>query len=199
MGLDVYAYRIRKVSDEEIKDITSVEEVTARGGLEALPMATINESIANGNTEYRDLLPYLTVKFLDSTCLKIEEFCDALGIKDTDEIVGRSYSADAVSYSIRDVNTENKSRTVSFTKDEFLKGFCETKPVEVGIFEIENVGYWRKNSDLVDRMEEAYGDTITNCGYHEMNEEMIEIYEEEAEHPVTDLSDDEALFFSIWY
>lgn len=198
MGLDVYAYRIRKVTDEKIKNITSVEEAK-KMGFETLDMAVINESIEDGNTEYKDLLPYLTVKFLNSSCLKVEAFCEALGIKDTGEIVGRSYSADVVSYSIRDANAENKSRTVSFTKDEFLKGFCETKSVEVGILEIENVGYWRKNSDLVDRMEEAYGDTITNCGYHKMNEEMIEIYEGEAECPVTGLSDDEDLFFSIWY
>ena len=87
MGLDVYAYRIRKVTDEKIKNITSVEEAK-KMGFETLDMAVINESIEDGIRSIKIFFRILLLSFSIVVASKLKHSARRSGLRIRARLLG---------------------------------------------------------------------------------------------------------------
>lgn len=208
MGLDMYAYRMKAVSEELIKAVTggNYEELCWDGpkGFDKerehdMELFILPVGDADSNDRL-DLANCSVIKRVSMLTPQInEERGDAL------------YASKGIdkSYRICAVIENSEKRIVTFKNDEGIKKVTLTAeeirsiydmvPTECYIAWREEVGYWRKDYDLQDSLYDAYSRehdckrSIENTGYHLCTEEMLAYME--LDYP----DKDEAIFYWEWY
>ena len=200
MGLDMFAFKIRKVTAEELASINSYEDV--RNGLNAISVADFND-----NPEmFNDLGPYVTKKALSTSYINYDKIREDFGIPEKAHCVGERYSAEGWSFSYRwEDGEEKQNKKVSISaesKDEYLI----TKDTDFFLFHCTDVGYWRKDYELQDEIYDGFhfaGTEVENCGYYKVNDDVFELIRDDLSEEGVDayLSEDAdtGLFYHEWY
>lgn len=199
MGLDMYAFRVRRCKEDEIKRI--IETGAVPKGITFIPQKYLRE-----NSEmYSDLEPYLTpITFVDVDRFDLNLLMKENGIPENASIVGRGYDGTYLSFLFSDNGTRKE---ITITPAELNEKYPNKEPSSGACFGCEEVAYWRKAYGLEDKLYESYPRAIENCGYYKCNEEMLEAmldYDSEVDDGYmesydTFTTDDSDIFYHEWY
>lgn len=192
MGLDMYAYKVRKPDAEKLTCKTMEEVCSCTGTSRHIAIA---KEELDKDEMYADLKPFLVFKDLSVHCINEEKFQKAFHLQETDELGGRVESAESIGFFIH--SADGSSRCQEMSKKDFIEQCTDLEEVPFGIFEVEQVGYWRKDYDLSEQICNACSRTVENQGYYRANEAMLKLIREHAK-PFA-INDDEAVFYYEWY
>lgn len=197
MGLGMYAYKIRRLSDDEVSKISGKkkEEVDDAYDYSTILCMDIRDEEKD---MICDLAPYLrrvplVAKLNDFSKLKKEK-----GIPEDAYIVGEGYSESKIEYTFKHGDDRFE---VSFSWEEFESKYVFEKQEDFYVYGSDDVAYWRKEYDTRDAIHEACGKPIENCGYYLCNDEMLDVMVKSGALSPADLpcGDDEAIFYHEWY
>ena len=168
MGLDMYAYRIKKCTETEIKNIVAT-------GIVPTNICFCSQDSIDAEPELvGDLEGIMTpVSFVDYEQIDWRKFRTDNNVPEPTYLVSKECDMEGrvLKFVFRDI--DNKEYTVIVTVEEFKKTYPQNAVVNGMCWRQEEVGYWRKAYDLQEDIHEAYEGCIYNCGYHNCNEEMI--------------------------
>lgn len=194
MGLDMYAYHIRKASEEDIKklkesDIYPDEATPFSNGFGLLHADTDTEDLACLAEKVKLKVPYLDED-------KVKKYS---GIPKDGNLVCQVIERDGTqkrTYSFAGPDGKWKEGIVKLTP-EIQKKLTAYDEEEFYPVDISAVGYWRKAYDLQDKIYELYqaetGKSIENCGYHRCSQEMLDAL------GIEEMPDEGAVFYHEWY
>ena len=201
MGLDMYAYKIRKPTDDEAVAFEGMDAGELSGEFAAIRVSDTKDN--DGELACKDLLHYASIIRMKTRCFNQEKFLEDHDIP-RDAVCGmRSYSGESFTYEYfwKPAGSDKKiSKELTFTDiDEFDRKYGYWEEEDYIVFCEDEVGYWRKNYDLQDRLYDAYEGQIVNCGYHLCNDEMLSLMREAGMTEDCECQDGEAIFYHEWY
>lgn len=213
MGLDMYVFKCRKVSEDERKEFNGklVSEITKKASLIPIEEYHENESM------YKDLFPLMTrIQALDEL-FDYKRCCQAHNIKEDDVLWGRSYDGEKVEYSFK------SGKKIVMSIEEYEEYFY-TKLIWAYVWVSEEVCYWRKAYDLQDAVHEnhlkketaAYSKKhpeatqiplndldIDNCGYYKLTmperKKIVDLDHNDSHEAILLDSSVKNLFYHEWY
>ena len=193
MGLDMYAYNIRKARKSDLKilsgsDIYPARETTFSDGFALIHADEDTEDLAEIADKVTLKCPYLDDDKI-KRCAKIPKEWELRSeCVEADGTVKRLYTFKAPD--------EEEKKGVVLTP-ELIKRFTAYEDKEFYPVSMKEVGYWRKDYDLSHKMYEAYeeatGKTIENCGYHRCSQEMLDAL------GIEEMPSEGAVFYHEWY
>ena len=186
MGLDMYAYRIKKASSRDIKDLIT-------NGIRRDGILFIENDKLDSN-KYADLKPFVTeVSYISREHIDLEKIKKAFNIPEDAHNFYTIKSREFTQYkfSWTDQNGKKCTKSVDIPQEESEK-YLYDNPFVGYVVKYEEVGYWRKEYDLQDQLYSLYEGSIENCGFHKCNPEMIQ-----AMH--LRCRDDNNIFYCEWY
>ena len=190
MGLDMYAYRVRKLTDEELTEIEGRNVSNLGDEVLCIPEEDIAE---NEDGAFADLLPYIRQVNVAKTETDFDKIRRDYGVPDSWELYSYGYNGSATTLRFWGGNRNNvKEISISYQKS---KEYERTRIVPCRAVHYVEVGYWRKEYDLEDALYEAYDGQIVNCGFHLANEKMQRLM---LEHDAY-FSPDDTVFYHEWY
>lgn len=196
MGLDMYALRIKKLTDSEIKNIKKTKKIPDK-------FISFLADKSNEN-ELKDLVPFATKVSVNTEYIDMKKIKSDNGISENAYIGGEGYHGETISYTFIDPDTRDYKK-VDLTRDDILKNYIITEPEERFVVNGEPIGYWRKEYKLQDKLYDLYPGTIDNLGYHKCTPEMIDAmkgyaYDDEPYVGLNDkINDDDIIFYHEWY
>ena len=198
MGLDMYAYRLRKPTEKELEDIKTTGKIPDH-------FITIQKDDIDKNS-CKDVKPFAKLMPVKIEYINMEQIRKDNDIPDNMYCFGTGYREDAVHYNFIH-GDESKNIVVSYKDIE--DKYTITSVEDRYIAHIDNVGYWRKEYTLQDTLHELYDGYIENCGFHKCSPEMIEAmldkkYDNEAygigiKSTAAVTTEDEDIFYEEWY
>lgn len=223
MGLDMYLYRIRKPTDEELAPLLAKPDLTA-DDLEEAGFATLTAPL---DDDCKTLEPYTAVVHCQSSrYVNLAQIRKDFQIPDNANVVSEGYGKQRVSYTFD--NYEDFRMELAFT-DAQLERYLFRQEEDLYVFAREEVLYWRKFYPLQNAIHDIFyrlnGRSLENCEYWPATDEVLELmYHPEklyAEYAKTDddrerigwrvdaeredpsappeLGDNEALVYWEWY
>ena len=185
MGLDMWLRKVQK-PEMDLSSIKTVEDASNAG-------LTYIEKENLDTPAYEDLKDYVVTRTLAVEKIDLKKIMNDY---DLDVIVGRSKCRDNFGFSAKN----GKKATIS--KKEMEEKYVFTEQQEFGLFQEEEVYYWRKAYDIQDFFYERHN--VENCGYHAISkydiEYLNEVFDEEVPTDCVDeLNENEALFYHEWY
>ena len=194
MGLDMYAVRIRKPSDDEIKKIEESKETPDDF------ISVLAEDI--DSDAFKDLKKYAKKVAVVTQYINMKKIREDNHIDDEAHIVCECLSAEGVKWTF---GANGRHQDVSLTQKEIEENYIIEEPEERFVVHCEPIGYWRKEYKLQDKLYDLYPGTIDNLGYHKCTPEMIDAMKEYAydDEPYVGLNDkindDDIIFYHEWY
>ena len=160
MGLDMWIFGIKDVSNENIPDEMD-SSCYEDNGYQVIDICTSYEE------ELRDLLPYSVTKNVKSMLINMDKLKKDYNIPQeasvwlwgSDGVIGFQCGEDY-----------NKQITVS---DGEMEKYYEQVLLQSLIFKCDELAYWRKYYDLQDLIHNEYCGEIYNCGYHKLDNELL--------------------------
>lgn len=205
MGLDMYAYRCRKATEAEVKNL--IETGRTGNGVFFIKKKDFEEDYEM----YKDLESLFTeVSYIDQSDLDMKKIMEAYNIPENATIGMIGYKKDSIdlAFNWKYKNGRYGRREISIPRSQLDK-YGMTEPYDGYMWIGEEVGYWRKAYDLQDEIYDAYDGGIVNCGFHWCNEDMIramldydERGDDEEKWGHTDGSFDEGsedIYYHEWY
>ena len=212
MGLDMYIYKMRKMTDEEIGWL-SVPNVTFDAIEKAGYMCVtaideeqfdlIRRPFEMGQIHKMTAIVERTNESLIKKDHRIPVRASRVGLVITGDQTTFTYAW----YAAR-VN-ERKSKAVTLSRKELDDKYTHHNPEEVYVAKTYLVDYWRKYYNLQDFIYETLDERVHNCGYYPLTDVMIDsIYDfieeddlyfgEKHGKPVYD-PEEEILLYHEWY
>jgi hypothetical protein len=189
MGLDMYVYRINKPKLED--RVYTTDEIIGAGLSYVLTKETEDEIQL-----ITELLPYTITRDVICQFYDREKMIVDYNLPD-DSYIGM-YSPEGIAlYGTR--NGEGVSQFISREDVKTKYTLTETRPCY--IWNAEEVYYWRKAYDIQDWIYSELFYEVQNCGYYELDGELISRLNAEfdEEVPVEDPTNEHALFYHEWY
>lgn len=196
MGLDMYALKIRSLTEKELaacvkrsklpKNVVCILDAKLKGRPAELIFDLKNVYLSS----------VISVDYVDFNLIK--EDC---GIPSKWMYVGTSVKGNSDGQQVIYTFSSNRlgigeCKTVTLTSTE-LDDYTYSKKEPCKLFYEEEVGYWCKKYDLRNKLEELYdGVGFFNCGYHKCNREMRRLMKE---YGANIQIEDEDIFFHEWY
>ena len=137
MGLDMYLYRIDKVTEKDIKLLTGEHVDDVGDGFNCMTRKDFDERAS----EMDELLPYVTLIKMRAQVQDTERFYEDFGIDIDDEVVGVFGSYE------RQELTFLSGKRISVSREEALSYYDE-REVDVFVWRQERIAYWRNAHDL---------------------------------------------------
>jgi len=190
MGLDMYAIRIRKPSDDEIKRIEESKETPDDF------ISVLEEDI--DSDAFKDLKKYAKKVAVVTQYINMKKIREDNHIDDEAHIVCECLSAEGVKWTF---GANGRHQDVSLTQKEIEENYIIEEPEDRYAAHVQAIGYWRKNYELQEGLYDAYKGNIENLGYHKCNKKMIKLMTSE-NHKYglsDDISEDDDIFYHEWY
>ena len=165
MGLDMFMFKVRKLSDKEVASLSGKNTQIFTNDI----LFFTKKDVEKEDTQdmLRDLKPYLTM------IPAVTSFYDVEKIKADNDIPAEAMIG------MRCHERNNTMRFTFYWKDGRKEvSFADTdyvidENVEVYACHHEEIRYWRKNYELQNKIYENYDGEIENCGYYALNEEFL--------------------------
>lgn len=137
MGLDMYLYRINKVTEEDIEALTGTHIDDVPEGFNCMTRKDFDERAS----EMDELLPYVKLVKMRAQIQDTERFYEDFGIDFDDEVVALfgSYESQEMTFM--------SGKKVCISREEALSYYDE-KEVDVYVWKQERIAYWRNAHDL---------------------------------------------------
>lgn len=185
MGLDMYVYHVKKLSDADIERIKglSFEQIQNLNEFEDIEFdmpvnVALCESI-DGVPKYENLLPFLTKINVPRQFVNIVQMKKDYGIPENWSTEGQEWycdhetNKDYTTYLF--INPEcTADRGVNMEDEEFEQKYVYTEFTDCYLWMEEEVSYWRKEYELRDRLHRIIGN-VENCGYYTCTQEMKDL------------------------
>ena len=198
MGLDMYAYRLRKPTEKELENIKTTGKIPDH--FITIPKDNINENSC------RDIKPFAELTPVKMKYINMEQIRKDNDIPDNMYCFCTRYREDAIWYKFVH---ENESKGIVVSHKDIEDKYTITSIEDRYIAHIDDVGYWRKEYNLQDTLHELYDGYIENCGFHKCSPEMIKAMLDEKYNNETYgigikstaavTTEDEDIFYEEWY
>ena len=200
MGLDMCAYKIRKLDISEVAQLQGRYASSLNKDYRSYVVFEKEEALdENGNfiPMYAQLAPYLSEVEMIDTLFNIDQLKKDYGIPEDADISGEGYIGNVSTYYFQWGQGEKR---VELNDEEYEKYVYEDA-VGFYICGCEEIAYWRKEFRLQDKMYELCPVEIENCGYYRCTDEMIAAMKDfdAFEDGVPECGSDEAIFYWEWY
>ena len=161
MGLDMWMYGIKDISNEDIPD-GMPESWYEKNGYKLI---THYDDDSDFEQMFHDMYKYAVERNVEYSETDIEKIKDDYGIEKKAEV---SYLGhDVIGFSYRDYYKQ-----ISISKDEWDK--YEKKVFHKAlIFKGDEIAYWRKEYSLQELIYREYDGQIYNCGFHRLTKAMM--------------------------
>ena len=195
MGLDMYVYRLRRLSDAEMEDLHGLN----MDELEKRYMVFYGDSVDEYPSGIQHILPFLRkIEHVRTKTFNMERCMEHYGIPKDWIRTGAAYG-NSVQFSFRKrfeeireednldydpsipdspeklkvkrVKYSDEVKEIDMTSEEYDQ-FLEDIETSVYVCDGEDILYWRKEYDLQDMIYSLYEGQIENCGYHALNDDM---------------------------
>ena len=137
MGLDMYLYRVDKVTENEIKLLAGQHINDVGEGFNCRTKTEFDERAS----EMDELLPFVTKIKMKAPIMDTERFFDDFDIDPSDEVVGvfSCFESQEMMFA--------SGKKISVSRKELLS-YYDDREVDVYIWKQEKVAYWRNAHDL---------------------------------------------------
>ena len=199
MGLDMYVFKLKKVSPSDLEKVIACGENSFDKLRDINPHIScfnIDESDEEAVEMFKDAMPYLTEVTLNTEYIELDKIRSDYDIPEDADVVGRRFSGDGnvgITFKFGD-----ERRDVNLTDDMINEKYTTVVPEKCYIVERFECAYWRKAYNLQDDIYKAYDGVILNCGYHKVNEDMFSLMADDINADFSD-TENEALFYHEWY
>lgn len=168
MGLDMYLYRIRRLSDEERKEADKIKD-------ENELQARFHAVELEDDDEFASIRGYIHVVTLKVKRLLYVDVKKALGIPEDAKrqcafFGGEKFDETWIGKDGKEYHITNENLT-----PELRSNLERTVKRKFGLWHEEEIGYWRKEYDLQESLHLAADGDIGNCEYAPLNSEMRRI------------------------
>lgn len=184
MGLDMYLYKVYKVTEMEAS-------LFIGSNLSKLPNGWRyfdKEDVAENNNMFKDLLPYMQPIFAYIDVIDVRKIKINNDIPEDASITGQYFNGENITFTFRwENNGENSSKDITFNEDDYIL----TKEVEVYLCKMENVYCWRKDYETEEAIYMRYDGVIENCGYYHLDADTVKF--------LNVIDDTEDIFYHEWY
>jgi len=200
MGLDMYAFRIKKVTEEEAQlcQGLSSKEITKNG------FTLFYDQSEDTLALITEILPYLKPVQYHYEAMDLQKVKKEYGVPEDALQTGAAYEPAGITYHFCTGTGEDyKSFPVKISRDD-VRRFVVTALERGYIARMGDCAYWRKNYDLADLISQQHDNPIQNCGYYVLSMEeqrLVERYCRESGDPVVfpACAEDEAIVYHEWY
>ena len=175
MGLDMWIYGIKDISNENIPD-GMTEDWYEENGYKII--SSYDENDEEFNNMFHDMYKYSVVRNVEYTKTDLNSIKKDYDIDEDAEFSGMSFSSDGTEYRFSKWISENEYGNAYYNKDVFLtdEQLCkyDVKVLEKSlIYKAEELAYWRKEYDLQDLIYNEYCGHVYNCGFHLIDDDMM--------------------------
>ena len=203
MGLDMYIWRMKKVSKEEAKRMNGrkVDEIENMYSIFHIPESEENSPAVKA------VIPYCQKIKAIQSYVDTDKIVKDNGIQEECYLGMTSYLGNGVNYTFYSSNRNEKLLAVTYSWDELNKKYTYEKVEDIYItHKLQEAGYWRKKYELDDAISNACAYDIKNCGYYRLTDKMLNAIRKYDRAGYTSLratkdtlGEDEGLFYHIWY
>ena len=198
MGLDMYIYKMSKLTDEEVKQIEGkkFDDIIQKNTNYAfIPRADKECDMGSEKT----LLSILKPTTILDDYIDMEKLKKETKVPKTAFLTGRCISKNGGTFIFRWGKTRRRSKEINLKFSE-LVNFVISKPVNVLVCKKQEVQYYRKHYDLQEALYEISSVPIENVSYIAMTDEMIEaVYRFDDEFKMPEMNEGDMLAYYEWY
>lgn len=192
MGLDMYAYKVRKPSDKELETVRDYQDFFCEDScLTAIPY----DELKYNPQLYVGLKNYVRKKSLLTPCVNRNKLKISLGICSLDQVKDIIEEPNSYTYLYEDNTGITQKQT--FSHEECREKFVDIMAIEFAVFYQEEVGHWRKDTELRKRIKSITPYKIENLGYYLADDKMLKTIRENTSP--FELGAGEAIFYQEWY
>ncbi|MDO4647174.1 MAG: hypothetical protein Q4B26_00890 [Eubacteriales bacterium] len=190
MGLDMYAYAFKKLSEDRANEISKLHT------LDEFPKdifyMLVSKDAFENDSMYRDLDDMMDHTEVEERFYSEKRMRDLYSIPENWYVSGTEHD-NAGNFEVWYTNpTENEEKHIRIEAGD--ERCIEKIPCSVYFCQYRNLGYWRKNNELDEKLEELYGNEFENCGFYCMNDAMLAA----ADISPESIADDEKAFYHLW-
>ena len=161
MGLDMWMYGIKDISNEDIPDGMPESWYEENG----YKLITHYDDDNDFEQMFHDMCDYSTEKNVEYSETDFDKVKKDYGIKK--EAYLSYFGGNKIGFSCKDYYKE-----IDITQDELDK--YEKKVFHKAlVFKRDELAYWRKEYDLQNLIYNEYNGQIYNCGFHRLNKTMM--------------------------
>lgn len=186
----MYLYRARKLTEDEIKLVDGSDYYSLNGNYVVLFEDELEYDC------YVGLRPYLSKISLVYRTFDEDLFRKVNNIPDSAYFAREVIDGSEVVFILKDDENYYRELRVSEIK---LVNYEKVEVKDSYIAVIDEVGYWRKEYSLQNKIHNVSDVCIENCGYYKLNQEMFDVISEELDIGVYDEYDKMNLFYHEWY
>ena len=216
MGLDMFLYKYRKLTNEEkeaLKNNVFTEDHLDKNGYTYFRITTHDDDFHLVSGLY--YAGFLHPAKVMETELDMDAVRGDYNIPDDARIVGYRIRPEGSNYTFRWLayDKSTRERDISLSAEEIEDKYTLEVMREMFVGASDMVSYWRKYYDLQDHIYELLDETIENCGYYAVNEDQLEsifdfikadsefnhVDEEMPSGPPHYDPDREGIFYHEWY
>ena len=162
MGLDMWMYGIKDISNDEIPD-NMPESWYEEHGYEMIEHYEDDNDFDN---MYHDIYDYSVIRNVEYTETDFEKIKEDYNVN-KDAHVSMLGSGGVIGFSCR-----NYYKEVKISEDELNKYDKKVFRKSL-VYKADELAYWRKEYDLQDLIYNEYCGQVYNCGFHRLNNEMM--------------------------
>ena len=178
MGLDVYLYKVSKISTEE-KDRLEGAPINQSSGYQIFTSEDENEIVF--------LHPYLSQISMEGEFYDLEKLKEFYKVAIDATVIGRMYSAEQVLFEFSD----GSKVTISPTD------FVVSKDITTFVCKMDEICHWRGDYDVREAAHSTCAVTVENLGYYPLTKKMYDAIKQVA--PEFDIEYSDNLFYHEWY
>lgn len=193
MGLDMYAFNMRNVNEEEKKRFLADPENQP----EDIFVFYLENRSPEEMATIEDLIPYSTKLVVPVRKIDIKKIMTVHNIPESSDAWIARRSPEEIEFAFSH-EVMGDPLYITHSIDEIEEKFLLTSDEEVMICHVEKVAYWRKQYDLQNMIYDLYDKNICNCGYHLANKDMIDAMNSFGAN-LPELQEGEAIFYHEWY
>jgi len=191
MGLDMYAYRVRKLTDKELAKTEGRDMKNVGENVLCIPTEEIVKSKDGSLT---DLIPYMRPLHATKTETDFDQIKRDYDVPDDWELCGCSYNGRIATFRFCGNGDWENLKVVNIHHQK-CEEYERTRTLPCMAVYYEQVAYWRKEYLLEDALYEAYDGEIINCGFHLANEKMKHLMLKYK----ASFDPDDTIFYHEWY
>ena len=197
MGLDMYAFKVRKLTEAEAASLT----MTKLDDIPSVFNAFLVSDVKDRKHLIADLTPYLTTVRMIATFVNFKKIIEDAGVPNDAVLCGEHMSPSEVGFSFSWKNNGehiDKSFTMSFS--EYCEKYLYESDADFFVFARREIGCWRNYDALQEKLYDLYVGVIENCGFYSCNDDMIdEMVKSGVSEDSVSCNDEEGIFYHEWY
>lgn len=197
MGLDMYAYRVRKPSKTEAIALNGLEERYLDEWAESHNYRIFSIDDEEDARLLHDMLPYMVKATVIREHIDLDRIKSDNGIPNTAIICGQGWNNCEINYTF---SWGHATKRVTMDEAKLQTYVYKSEDV-CYITDMEQIWYGRKEYDIKQAIHDSGDDVIENCGYYKCNDAMLQVLCDMGgmTMPEPDEGEKEIIVYHEWY